>query len=149
MAVIGLSGGAALEAKLREIAERTSTSGELRCGFLEGSTYPDGTSTPLVAATQEFGSPSHNIPSRPFFRTMIKQESPHWGEDIGKLLTASNYDVAHALGSMGMEIKNELQDSIKALMDPPLAPATVARKGFDKPLVDTGHMWQSIDYEVS
>jgi hypothetical protein len=29
-----------------------------------------------------------------------------------------------------------------------LKPATIRRKGFAKPLVDTGHMLNSIDHEV-
>jgi hypothetical protein len=149
MASIGLSGGRALEARLRQIAENSETSAELRAGFLENATYPDGTHVATVAAIQEFGAPNAGIPSRPFFRGMIAKESPHWADDVAKLLVASNYDAMHALASMGMEIKNELQDAIKAFDTPALAPATIARKGFDKVLIDTGHMWQSIDYEVS
>lgn len=43
------SGGAALEAKLSELAEKLGDGKTLRVGFLEGATYPDGQSVPMVA----------------------------------------------------------------------------------------------------
>ena len=52
------------------------------------------------------------------------------------------------LGQTGEAIAGQLRESIINLTEPPLAPATVARKGSDKPLVDTGHMLASVDYEV-
>lgn len=146
MAVI--SGGAKLEARLREIAKGVTKKATLRVGFLEGATYPDGTSVPMVAATQEFGSPEQGIPPRPFFRRMIAAKSASWGNATAKLLIQNDYDAEKTLGLVGMGIKGQLQQSIRDLTDPPLAPATVARKGFDKPLVDTGHMLNSVDFEV-
>lgn len=142
-----LSGGAKLEAKLREIAKRT-TGGTVRVGFLEGSTYPDGTSVPMVAAIQEFGAPKAGIPPRPFFRSMIAAKKGEWGEAVGKLLADNGYDAQKALGLAGQGIKGQLQRSINETNAPPLAQATIDAKGFDKPLVDTGHMWNSVDYEV-
>ena len=50
---------------------------------------------------------------------------------------------------MGHLIKGQLQDSIKAVSSPPLAAATIRRKGFSKPLIDTGVMWNSIDVTVT
>jgi hypothetical protein len=41
-----------------------------------------------------------------------------------------------------------LQQSIRDTNDPPLAQATIARKGFAKPLIDTSVMINSVDYEV-
>jgi hypothetical protein len=143
-----ISGGKALEARLREIAKGVTKKATLRVGFLEGATYPDGTSVPIVAAIQEFGSPSQGIPPRPFFRRMIAAKASTWGDATAKLLAQNDYDAERTLGLVGMGIKGQLQQSIRDLTDPPLAPATVAAKGFDKPLVDTGHMLNSVDFEV-
>ncbi len=95
--------------------------------------------------------PAHtvNIPMRPYFRTMIAKQSPGWGVRLGKILVGAKYDGALALGRMGEVIKGQLQDSIREWTDPPNAPSTVAKKGFDKPLIETGHMLNSVDYEVS
>ena len=120
----------------------------VRIGFLEGATYPDGTSVPLVAAVNEFGAPSRNQPPRPFFRNMIAAKSGEWPDSAARLLVANHYDTARTLGQVGEAIAGQLRESIRDLQEPPLAPATVKRKGFDKPLIDTGHMLASVSYEV-
>lgn len=142
------SGGEALKAKLESYLKNATNAKIVEVGFLEGTTYPDGISVPMVAATQEFGSPAHNIPSRPFFRNMIAKEKGHWGEDITKILKHNHYDAKLSLTQMGEEIEGELVQSIQDTNEPKLAPATIARKGFDKPLIDTSIMWKSIDSQV-
>lgn len=141
-----LSGGARLEAALAEMAQRVSNPGTLRVGFLEGARYPDGTSVALVAAIQNFGSGA--IPPRPFFSNMIERRSPGWGEKLGNLLKLHGYDATRALQLMGAGIVGQLQIEIKETNSPPLSAATIARKGFDKPLIHTSHMWNSVDSEV-
>lgn len=144
-----LTGGEKLEKALKLIAAKAKNGGVLSVGFPAGSTYPDGTSVPLVAAMNEFGhltrDGSYYVMPRPFFRNMIEKESPHWGSDLGKLLKAADYDALRALAQMGEEIEGELAESITTLESPPLAPSTIAAKGFAKPLIDTGHMLDSID----
>ena len=49
---------------------------------------------------------------------------------------------------MGAEIVGQVQDSIDELMDPPLALSTIAKKGFEKPLVDSGLMRNTVTYEI-
>lgn len=133
---------------LTRIVANVSKPATLRVGFLEGATYPDGTSVPMVAAIQEFGAPSKGIPPRPYFRGMIAEKQDSWGPAIGELLVDANYDAEKALGQAGMGVKGQLQQSIKDLTSPALAPATVAAKGFAKPLVDSGHMLNSVDFDV-
>lgn len=142
------SGGSALEAKLAEIAEKLGNGKTLRVGFLEGATYPDGEPVAMIAATNEFGNPANNQPPRPFFRNMISEKSPEWPDDIGKILKATNYDGATTFSLMGERMKGQLQDSIRDLNEPALSPVTIASKGFSKPLIDTSHMINSVDYDV-
>ena len=80
---------------------------------------------------------------------MIAEKAPGWGGAVAAMLKASDYNAPHALAKVGDGIKGQLQQSIVDLTDPPLAPETIARKGSAKPLVDTGHMLNSVDYEVS
>lgn len=63
MSADGLSGGDKLQAYLDRLLARVSSAQAVRVGFLEGATYPDGTSVPMVAAVQEFGG-SMSIPER-------------------------------------------------------------------------------------
>lgn len=192
MATIGLSGGAALRQRLEDIRAKIGAGDVLRLGFLEGSSYPDGTPTASIAALQEFGGtvdvpasqttiyrkvdasgdfmhsgrfvkqrlsnfatthdvPAHTItiPPRPFFRHMIADKSPGWGARMAKIIKAADYDAARALGQMGEGIQGQLQQAIRDFDEVPLAPSTIAKKGNDKQLVDTGHMLNSVAYEVA
>lgn len=142
------SGGAALEAKLSELAEKLGDGKTLRVGFLEGATYPDGQSVPMVAAANEYGDPAMKRPPRPFFRNMIAEKSPEWPQDIAKIAEATGYDAETMLGLMGEHIKGQLQGSIRDLMEPALSPVTIAKKGFSKPLIETSHMLNSVDYDI-
>jgi hypothetical protein len=143
-----LTGGGKLEMVLKGIAERAGKPGTVRVGFLEGATYPDGTSVATVAAIQNYGAPGANIPARPFFSNMVKEKSPNWGKSLGQVLVAANYDATLALGRMGEGIKGQLEQAILDTTSPPLAKETVDAKGFSKPLEDTGHMLDSVGFEV-
>lgn len=142
------SGGDKLDAKLREIAAKLKRGGAVEIGFPEGAAYPDGKPVAYIAAIQEFGAPSRGIPSRPYFRTMIALKSPKWGDALGNLVISTNYDAASALGLMGQGIQGQLQTSIRDWSDPPNAPSTIAAKGFNAPLIDTGAMLRTVTYTV-
>lgn len=145
----GLSGGDKLKAALAELARRIDRAGTLRVGFLEGATYEDGTPVAMIAAIQNFGAPAQGIPPRPFFSNMIREKSPRWAEQLAELLKRNHNDVDVALEQMGAGIKGQLQQSIVDTNAPPLKPATIRRKGFAKPLIETSNMINSVDYEVS
>lgn len=149
-----LTGAPGLMKKLEEIAKRMG-GGSVSVGFLEGATYPDGTSVPAVAYWNEFGKMVQSqegnyfqLP-RPFFRQMIAKESPTWPRKMAKLAKATGYDGPRVLALMGEDIKGGLQESINSLDSPPLADSTVAAKGFSKPLIDTSHLLNSVAYDVS
>jgi hypothetical protein len=143
-----ISGGESLARRLNEIAKSVTTAATVKIGFLENATYPDGTPVAMIAAIQDFGAPSVGIPPRPFFRNMVKDKSPGWPDAVAKLLKANDYDAAKTLDMVGQAIAGQLRQSIIDTNEPPLAPATIARKGFDKPLIETSHMINSVDYEV-
>jgi hypothetical protein len=143
-----VQGGRKLERALQDLARKVSNGGTLRVGFLEGATYPDGKSVAMIASIQEYGAPAAGIPPRPFFRRMIAAKSGEWSAAIKQLLIDNDYDVRKALELAGIAIEGQLRQSIIDLVDPPLKPATIARKGSAKPLIDTGHMLRSVDHEL-
>lgn len=122
-----MTGGAALAAKLKEIAKKAGEANTLRVGFLSGSTYPDKANTPVatVAAIQEFGAPRAGIPPRPFFRNMIAAKSPRWGKDLAAILAHNGYDAQNALALMGERISSQLVESIERMDSPALSPVTL------------------------
>ena len=99
-------------------------------------------------STHDVAAYSITIPPRPFFRTMIAKNSGGWGKMMAGLMKRYKMDANKALDGMGAVIKSQLQDSIKAMNSPPNAKSTIRKKGFNKPLIDTGYMWNSIDWRV-
>lgn len=142
-----LSGGDAFEKKMAELADQLGT-GSVSVGFLEGAVYPDGTPVAAVAFWNEFGAPSKGQPPRPFFRQMIEAESSTWPDKLAALL-AGGHDVEDSLALLGEDIEGALKQSIMSLSSPPLAQSTIDAKGFEKPLIDTGQMKDSVGYEVT
>lgn len=169
-----LSGGDDLERKLEAISREFGKGGQLRVGFLEGATYPDGTSVAMVAAINNFGAPEKGIPPRPFFTNMIRENSGKWGEEFQGALKLTNFDVRKALSLMGELIAGQIRESIVATTTPPNSPVTNLLKQrfpmggytFDevlrawddvaagktapagKPLVWSGDMLRAVDYQV-
>lgn len=160
-----LSGGEKFEAALKEIAEQVSKPGLLRVGFLENATYPEtGQKVAEVAFYNEFGrtvktkgekladgttseGTYYQLP-RPFFRNMIAKYSPQWPEAVAKDLKRTKYDVKRTLERTGLAIEGQLRQSIQDTNSPPLAQSTIDRKGFSKPLIDTGVMWNHVASQV-
>lgn len=145
MATVKVGGG--LQREMERLAKLVAQPATLRVGFLEGATYPDGTPVGMIAAIHNYGAPRAGIPPRPFFTDMIKQHQSEWPKAIADLLR-NGASARNALEVAGAAIAGQLRQSIIDTNYPPLAPATVARKGFDKPLIDTSHMINSVDHEV-
>lgn len=118
-----VSGGAALNKKLKEFAKNFSGN-QVRVGFLENATEANGMSVPTVAAINNFGAPGAGIPARPFFSDMIRDKSPGWAEKGRRLLRHTNYDGDAALALLGEGIAGQLRQSIVDTVSPPNAPVT-------------------------
>ncbi len=120
-----MKGGERLEQALRQIRDKVRKGAEVRVGFLENATYPDGTKVATVAAINNFGAPAAGIPARPFFSQMIARESPSWGEKFAEVLMQDDYDADAALEHMGDDIAAELRQSILEFSGAPLSPVTL------------------------
>lgn len=143
-----IRGGEKLEAAMADLARKVSRPGTLRVGIVEGATYPDGTPVALIAALNEYGVPSHGQPPRPAIRRMIRDKSPEWPAAIADLLKDNDMDAVAALNLAGAAIAGQWRQAILDFWDPPNAPSTIAKKGFDAPLRETMHMLRSVDHQV-
>lgn len=123
--VSSLTGGDKLTKYLEDLAKKVSKGGELRVGFLEGATYPDGTSVPMVAAIQEFGAPAASIPARPFMKPTVQKHSEEWGQLLGDELIANDYNSDVALELIGQLIEGEIAEQISETNGAPLSPITL------------------------
>jgi hypothetical protein len=156
-------GGQQFMAELGDIGRRLGGPRVVRIGFLANATYPDGKSVAMIAAIQNYGAPRANIPPRPFFSNMIQKKKKEWPKAIADLLVSSHYNVDRTLRLTGEAIAGQLRESIIETNSPPLAAYTLSKRGVPgmkynpknpktfraKPLVDTGHMLNSVDYEVT
>ena len=116
--------GRKFQQMLKELAEK-----EVRVGFQHGkATEEDGTDICDIAAWNELGTV--HIPARPFLRMSVD-------------------DNASKIKSFLQEKKKDLiQEKITDGSFAPNAASTVKKKGSSKPLIDTGRMRQSVNYEI-
>ena len=143
-----------LEKYLTDLAARLDAT-EVKAGFIDGTTYPDGTSVAEVAYKNEYGVPENNQPPRPFFRNAINSNKEEWVRGISRGL-ASGVSSRDVLEVIGARMKGDIQTSISELVDPPLSPTTlkirrirkVMPNSSNKPLVDTRVMIGDVNYEV-
>jgi hypothetical protein len=148
MVDIKTKGGGVAQKALDAVYKALGTARSVDVGFMRGATYPDGTSVALVAAINEYGRSKVGQPPRPFFRNMIAAKQKEWGPATAKLLVAHQYDAKAVLTAVGEAVEGQLKASIDEFVSPPLKPSTIAAKGFDKPLIDTGEMRKSVTYQV-
>lgn len=100
------------------------------------------------------GSPINNIPPRPVIGPAIKNDAQRLNKMFEKAtdyLLQAEYDKAdRQLETIGIRAQNICR---KWFVNPnngwaPNSPATIAAKGSDKPLIDTGELRKSITYVV-
>jgi len=100
------------------------------------------------------GSPANNIPPRPFLQPSVMAHKDNVSILQKKVIQAALAGdvnlVSVGLTKIGLYTQTTAQ---KWFTDPrnnwpPNAPYTIARKGSDKPLIDTGALRQSIKYVV-
>lgn len=156
-----------IKALLRKRIEQVKSAEKkvVRIGVVEHQYYDDSTPVAYVAAVQEYGSPTNNIPPRPFFRPTIAEQAKNWANVGRKKLKrgASGEDMLNAIGE---QASSDIQQKISEITDPPLSLATKiarnrkAHKSKDgkrkrrpkaisiKPLVDSGLLHASISHQV-
>ena len=102
-----------------------------------------------LAAIHEFGT--EKIPARPFqaqtFDKNIDRLKAHI-EKSQQAIYKGAQTVAKALHLIGNFYKGEMQRTIREGDFAPLSQVTIEKKGSSKPLIDTGQLRQSVDYEI-
>lgn len=106
---------------------------------------------PLIAAVNEFGSSDGRIPERSFLRSTIDENRAKYEGQLSKVIGAvidGKSTLRAGLNKIGVGVVGDVKRKITALKDPPNAASTIAQKGSDNPLIDTGRLRASIDFEV-
>ena len=102
----------------------------------------------MIAMVHEFGI---NVPERSFLRSTVLEQADKYARifatnipDAIKNGTPA-YEAYSKLGTIAM---NDVRLKIASGEFAALAPATIKRKKSSKPLIDTGNLRQSINYEI-
>lgn len=124
---------------------------EGKIGWFETATYATGEPVAYIASIHEFGYAPGGIPARPFMRPAVAEHGQAWVDLLAKGANAALSGSMPARDVLEMVVLRGAADvakTIEAVSSPALAPATAKRKGFDKPLVDTGQLIQSVTGKV-
>lgn len=119
--------------------------GELRA--LEKSEIVAGlfdTKNAVKAAHNEFGN--SRVPQRSFLRSAMSESEDEAVDLFAETAKRSEFERAGA--AVAVFLKNKIRDKIRNGSFTPNAPSTVKRKGFDKPLIDTGEMLTAVKGKV-
>jgi hypothetical protein len=117
----------------------------VKVGVLEGATESDGTPMALIAAVHEYGSKKRNIPQRSFVRGWVDDSKSQINSTVEKLMarvSGGTLTAQKALKTLGVFGVGGIKAKIKRGPFTPLS----RRKG--TPLIDTGQLRNSINYEV-
>ncbi len=136
---------------LKQMRKRIGGDTDILVGIpKDAQPYPeDGTSTALVAAAHEFGT--SQVPERSFLRSTFDEQQKKYIKMSAKLFKKAvdgKITAEQIADLIGLEAAADVVDKINAIKTPGNSAATIARKGEDNPLVDTGHLKQSIRHEV-
>jgi hypothetical protein len=137
--------------RLREIRKLQVKVGLLGTGK---NTRQKGEATNVeIGLVHEFGSPKQGIPERSFIRSTFDARRAEYAAMARRLLPAvisGRSDARRALGLIGAKASADIKNTVTQgpHIPPPLKPATVARKGSDRPLVDTNQMVNAVAWAV-
>lgn len=106
-----------------------------------------------IAQIHEFGAPSRNIPERSFIRSTVRAKQEKYDNQLESLSNQvfdanGKMTIDRALGIIGQSVSSDMKATIRAGISPALSASTIAAKGSDVPLIDTGQMINAISYEV-
>jgi hypothetical protein len=162
---MAITGGKKFQAALNRLGRvaRDFDHKVAKVGWFPDAKYPEnGTQVAYVAAIQEYGSPTNNIPPRPFIRPAISQSQGDWARiiaDGSRLVVRGQQSVDGVLGLAGAQAQADIQAQIEATSSPPLKASTLRARMYRRrlkniseapntPLRDTGHMIASVTHVV-
>ena len=99
------------------------------------------------ATYNEYGT--EKIPSRPFMATSA-DENKGWSTSVKNAVKGiiDGAEVISQMNTVGEKMKTDIKKNIGTYRFKPLKPATVKKKGHDIQLIDSGALYDAIDFEV-
>lgn len=104
-----------------------------------------------LALIHERGSAANNIPARPFMKQTRQRAEGRFARLLRRLykqVVDGKVRPFDGLSKLGMAYEGEMKNIFTTGSFTPNKPATIKRKGSSRPLIDTGHLRQSITSKV-
>lgn len=136
---------------------------KVEAGWFESDRYGStkksatGVQVAKIARINEFGATitrgktTYEIPARPFMRgawLAFRTDRQKIQYSIAKKIIDKKMTGDQAMGAIGNILEGYIVASIKKGGWQGNAASTIKKKGFDKPLIDTGHMWKTVTSKV-
>lgn len=122
----------------------------VRVGVFDGVNGATG-ETAEIATIHEYGAPRANIPERSYIRSTLAERKAELSTIMArvvKAMIARTLDEHRGLELVGAWLANAVKTRIVSGPFTPLKPATIARKGSDKPLIDTAQLKGSVGFVI-
>lgn len=117
-------------------------------GITTPVTYPNGTKIAYIASIQAHGTEDGRIPPRDFKAACsddLKEKQKNFVIQYVRNFFRGK-DTDGLVEELGITSANLLRTSVIEFKEPPNAPSTIKRKGFDDPLIETGLLRDTIDW---
>jgi len=153
MAKSKLTGGKKVQKAIKELEKIAKHKSGVLVGLpKDASPYPDGTSVIMVGLVHEFGSSDGKIPERSFLRAAIDEKKSEfldfWKDGAAKAILTRGKGSEKILALLGQMMQAAVQEKIVNVKAPANAISTVVNKKSSNPLIDTGHLRQSVRWEI-
>ncbi len=146
---IKVTGGDKLKAVIKNIADINASA---KIGWFSNATYSNGDYIASVAIANEYGAVTKSgaiIPPRPFMKMAYDKNNKKWANTITLKLKQNNYkNVNNALEFGAIQAVSDIQSSILYGNWIANSAFTIKKKGFNKPLIDTGLMLKTVSYSI-
>jgi len=110
------------------------------------STDSEGVSAVFKATSNNFGL---GIPKRPFMNIAFEKNKRDYRKIIIKSFKKiESLDMVKFSNKLGIKAQGDVQKEIIALRSPANSEATIKAKKSSNPLINSGHMLQSVTYQV-
>lgn len=149
---VSLIGKQQVEEALKALAKKLEGATRVLAGVPKGAgAYDDVLTIATIAAVNNFGSADGKIPARPTLQPAIEKGAPQYqrlAEVMIPKVLSGEMTMRMLLEQMGQLAEGHIKQEITDLKTPPNATSTIAAKGSDNPLIDTGAFHQSIRYVI-
>lgn len=135
---------------LKNLAKQLQVKREVQVGIFEDSKRDDGIYNAEIGFKHEFGSPQERLPMRSFLRKPILERSQQLSEAVNASLE-ENLSLPKAYQALAKEAEHIVEGAFASggYGDwKPLSDVTVAKKGNEQILIETGQLKDSIKAKV-